>query len=146
MIYVECKPDQTLVQTLTGQPNRAFIHEQGKYQLMNKLKRQRNARAMVDEDPGTNQPAYLTTMQVLQDSRETALKLLSDESRGNRVVVLCPRACRQNNLVQMTSARIWQIARKDAAFLAYRVATPRHCLKSRNEFSTKCRSLYSARS
>ena len=56
------------------------------------------------------------------------------------------RGCRQNNLVQMTSARIWQIARKDAAFLAYRVATPRHCLKSRNEFSTKCRSLYSARS
>ena len=56
------------------------------------------------------------------------------------------KGCRQNNLVQMTSARIWQIARKDAAFLAYRVATPRHCLKSRNEFSTKCRSLYSARS
>ena len=29
-----------------------------------------------------------------------------------------PRQCRQNNLVQMTIARIWQIARKDAAFLA----------------------------
>ena len=28
------------------------------------------------------------------------------------------RPCRQNNLVQMTIARIWQIARKDAAFLA----------------------------
>ena len=39
------------------------------------------------------------------------------------------RGCRQNNLVQ--------IARKDASFLAYRVATARHCLKSRNAFSTK---------
>ena len=48
-----------------------------------------------------------------------------------------PRGCRQNNLVQIASARIWQIARKDASFLAYRVAMARHCLKSRNEFSTK---------
>ena len=47
------------------------------------------------------------------------------------------RVCRQNNLAQIASALIWQMARKDASFLAYRVATARHCLKSRNEFSTK---------
>ena len=55
-------------------------------------------------------------------------------SRGNLENV---RGCRQNNLVQITSALIWQIARKEASFLAYRVATARHCLKSRNAFSTK---------
>ena len=47
------------------------------------------------------------------------------------------KGCRQNNLVLITSALIWQNARKDAPFLAYRVATARHCLKSRNAFSTK---------
>ena len=33
--------------------------------------------------------------------------------------------------------RIWQIARYDAAFLAYRVAAPRHSLNLSNPFSTK---------
>ena len=40
----------------------------------------------------------------------------SSSSMGIDMVRLRP--CRQNNLVQMTIARIWQIARKDAAFLA----------------------------
>ena len=48
-----------------------------------------------------------------------------------------PRQCRQNNLVQRARARIWQMARNEAALLAYRVATPRHCLKFKNAFSTK---------
>ena len=47
------------------------------------------------------------------------------------------RQCRQNNLVQRASALIWQMARNQAALLAYRVATPRHCLKFKNAFSTK---------
>ena len=48
-----------------------------------------------------------------------------------------PRGCRQNNLAHITIALIWQIARKEASFLAYLVATARHCLKVRNAFSTK---------
>ncbi len=47
------------------------------------------------------------------------------------------RECRQNNLAQIASALICQMARKDASFLAYRVATARHCLESRNEFSAR---------
>ena len=57
-----------------------------------------------------------------------------------------PRACRQIILVQSAMARIWQLARKEAACLAYRVATPRHCLKLQNPFSTKCRAWYKSRS
>ena len=37
---------------------------------------------------------------------------------GKPALYRLPRQCRQNNLVQMTIARIWQMARKDAAFLA----------------------------
>ena len=63
-------------------------------------------------------------------------KVPSDEF-GVYAFMLEPRECRQNNLVHRASARIWQMARKEASFLAYRVATALHCLKYRNAFSTK---------
>ena len=48
-----------------------------------------------------------------------------------------PRACCQNTLAHMARARIWQIARYYATFLAYRVATPRHSFNWQNSFPTK---------
>ena len=91
MIYVECKPDQLLVQMLTSRSNREIIHEEGKYRLMAKLSNRRDTLAMVDEDPNSNQPAYLTKMQVIQEFSNMGLRVVSDESRGNRAVVLCPK-------------------------------------------------------
>ena len=44
---------------------------------------------MVDEDPGSNQPAYLSKMQVIPGVSDMGLRVLSDESLGNRVMVLC---------------------------------------------------------
>ena len=64
MIYVECKPGQLLVQMLTGRPNREIIHEEGKYRLIARLSKRTDTRAMLDEDPGSIQPAYLSKMQV----------------------------------------------------------------------------------
>lgn len=91
MIYVECKPDENLVQILTGLPKREIIHENGKYRLLAKLSKLQDTRAMVDEDPGANQPAYLNRMHLLHDLRDGSLKILLDRSTGNRVVVLCPK-------------------------------------------------------
>ena len=91
MIYVECKPDQLLVQMLTSWSNRDIIHEEGKYRLMAKLSNRRDTLAMVDEDPTSNQPAYLTKMQVTHEFSNMGLRVVSDESRGNRAVVLCPK-------------------------------------------------------
>ena len=91
MIYVECKPDQLLVQMLTSWPNREIIHENDKYKVMKTLRRQRNGRAMVDEDPNSIPPAYLSKMQVSQETSNRGLRVLLDDSRGNRVVVLCPK-------------------------------------------------------
>ena len=91
MIYVECKPDQLLVQMLTSWSNRDIIHEEGKYRLMAKLSNRRDTLAMVDEDPTSNQPAYLTRMQVGHEFSSMGLRVLRDESRANQVVVLCPR-------------------------------------------------------
>ena len=55
---------------------------------------------------------------------------ISEGHDGNQVLVPwnfqeLPRACRQNSLVKMTSARIWQVAWKDVSILAYLVATAR---------------------
>ena len=91
MIYVECKPDQVLVQMLTSWSNREIIHEEGKYRLMAKLSKRRDTLAMVDEDPNANQPAYLSKMQVTQEISNRGLRVLADASQGNRVVVLCPK-------------------------------------------------------
>ena len=40
-----------------------------------------------------------------------------------------------HHLAHRSNARSWQIARYDAAFFAYRVATPRHFLRRSNSFS-----------
>ncbi len=52
------------------------------------------------------------------------------------------RVCRQMILAHMSIALIWQFAKYDDTFFAYRVAIPRHPLNSQNPFSTKCRNRY----
>ena len=91
MIYVECKPDQVLVQMLTGWRRREIVHENDKFQVMKKLRRQTNGRAMIDEDPTSNQPDYLNEMNAQEAFSNMGLRVLSDELRGNKAVVLCPK-------------------------------------------------------
>jgi hypothetical protein len=91
MIYVECKPDETLVRLLTGLPRREIIHElKGKGEVVNQIKKRSNAQGLVDEDPGSTQHRYLRTMRTVHDLPERGLRLLGDSS-GNRIVILCPR-------------------------------------------------------
>ena len=91
MIYVECKPDETLVRLLTGLPRREIIHElKGKSEVVNQIKKRSNTQGLVDEDPQSIQPPCLGEMRIVQDLHEMGLRLLGD-SRNNRIVVLCPR-------------------------------------------------------
>lgn len=91
MIYVECKPDAILVQVVTGLPIRQVIHEiKGKSGVLNQMQSRNNSVGLVDEDPGATQPRSLTEMRTVQELREGGLQLKQD-SRGNRLVLLCPR-------------------------------------------------------
>jgi hypothetical protein len=91
MIYVECKPDQTLVQVVTGLSIRQVTHEfKGKGEVMNQLARTTNSVGLVDEDPGKTQPRSLMAMRMVQELSERGL-LLRQDSRGNRLVLLRPR-------------------------------------------------------
>ena len=92
MIYVECKPDGILVRHLTGLPKRQVAHEiQGKGGVCNRLMRNRDLVAMLDEDPGATQPTYMTHLTLSDENVQLGLKLYRDASRNNRIVVLCPK-------------------------------------------------------
>lgn len=90
MIYVECKPDLTLVKTITEIPNKEIIHAGNKPKVCKHLKKQRNCIGIVDEDPGSSQLPYLKKMKVEKEIQSVAMKILSD-SNGNRLIVLCPK-------------------------------------------------------
>lgn len=92
MIYVECRPDALLVQSLTGLSRRQIVHEfKGKYEVCKRVSGQTECKALVDEDPGSIQPPYLARINLVQELRQQGLKVFQDESRGNLVVVMCPK-------------------------------------------------------
>ena len=92
MIYVECKPDLTLVKFLTNIKRRDITHEfKGKGEICNRLRKQANCKALLDEDPFGAQPRYMKEAKLVNDLPEHDLKLLHDSANNNYLVVLCPR-------------------------------------------------------
>ena len=92
MIYVECRPDELLVRQVTGLPRRQVVHEaKGKGEVCNRLMKNRDLVAMVDEDPEATQPKYMTRLFLSRESTELGLKLYLDRERNNRIIVLRPR-------------------------------------------------------
>ena len=92
MIYVECKPDELLVRQVTDLRRRQVVHEaKGKGGVCNRLMKNRDLVAMVDEDPEATQPTYMARLSLRNESAELGLKLYLDSSRNNRIVVLCPK-------------------------------------------------------
>ena len=92
MIYVECRPDELLVRQVTNLPRRQVVHEiKGNGEVCNRLMRNRDLVAMVDEDPEATQPRYMTRLSLGRERAELGLKLYLDRSLNNRIVVLCPK-------------------------------------------------------
>lgn len=92
MIYVECKPDFTLVKSLTKIPKREIVHEiKGKPEVCKRLERQRNCKGLVDEDPLSVQPPYMKKVRLENDLFQYELKVFYDESNSNYLFLLCPR-------------------------------------------------------
>ena len=93
MIYVEGWADKALVQTLTGLPRREIVLGSAKSGVVKRLIENAGVMGMIDEDPGSIQPAYLNQMQIrtLSDLPLLGLRALQDEIRGNRIVLLYPK-------------------------------------------------------
>lgn len=92
MLYLECKPDMVLVQTLTGLGKREIIHDfKGKQEVLRLLSRDRNSIALVEEDPGSDPSVYLASMRIEVECVGLGLQLRQDVGRGNRAIVLRPK-------------------------------------------------------
>lgn len=88
MIYVECKPDYTLVKIL-GLSKKEIRHEGGKSKICNRLRKSSKSKGLVDEDPLSTQHPYIKTLRLLSDKDD--IKVLYSEKAQNHIFVLCPR-------------------------------------------------------
>lgn len=70
-IALECNPDEALVRTL-GYVRKQIYHQNSKGGVINFLRKNPSALGMVDEDPGTTSPGY---MSLFQKEGETKLDL-----------------------------------------------------------------------
>lgn len=91
MIFVECKPDRVLVETVTNISRKEIRHAGNKPRVCKELMKRRGCKGLVDEDPWSVQPPYLKKLELIKDSSSFGIKLLHDASRNNYVIVLCPR-------------------------------------------------------
>ncbi|MFQ5875762.1 MAG: hypothetical protein ACE5JL_18445 [Dehalococcoidia bacterium] len=92
MIYVECKPDFTLLKSITNISKRGIVHEfKGKYEICKQLEKRTHCKGLIDEDPLSFQPAYVKRLRLDNDLPEHDLKVLYDSSKHNYLIVLCPR-------------------------------------------------------
>jgi len=85
---VECKADEVLVKAL-GIPKKKLVHSGNKGGVCKKLQKSSASLGIVDEDPGSSQPPYLSRLGSPKLS-EYGLKLYEDKKTGNVLIVLCP--------------------------------------------------------
>lgn len=90
MIYTECKPDSTLVKIL-GIAKKEIVHLGGKPEVCKQLKKRKDCKGLVDEDPFSIQPPYLKKLETKKNLSDYGLKLLKDNSNNNDLIILCPR-------------------------------------------------------
>lgn len=86
--YVECNPDEELLQYLAV-PAKAIIHCKGSGNIFNRLRKNSGRFALIDEDPQAAQHPYYAELILNHDTK--GLKVYTDTTRNNKVVVLSPR-------------------------------------------------------
>ena len=92
MLFVECKPDETLVRRLTRRSGKDIVHAaKGRDEVMTMLAGKSNCIAMVDEDPFNSPPPYFRRIQATTDYGEAGLRLMEHRRQRNRVILLRPR-------------------------------------------------------
>ena len=88
MVYVECKPDVALVESL-GISYRDIEHTGGKSGVCKKLEKQFNSIGLVDEDPGAGTPSYINTLKL--SAQENCIKIFIDNKNKTKLIMLCPK-------------------------------------------------------
>lgn len=88
MLLLECKPDEVLAHAL-GRARRDCLHHNDKGRVCNALQKRQSCVAMIDEDPKSAQPRYLSAL--VLESDQHGLRVFRDAARQHRIVVVRPR-------------------------------------------------------
>ena len=92
MIYIECKPDYVLVNSVMKTSRKEVVHEfKGKFEVCKRLENAKDSKGLIDEDPSSVQPAYVQRARLETDLPEQGIKVLYDNSNNNRLIILSPR-------------------------------------------------------
>ena len=90
MIFVECKPDWTLVQLLIAEFRVKIIHSGNKSGVCKRLLKNQNCIGLVDEDPMSIQPSYIENLDIEYDLNQLKIQVKIDKENKNRLILLKP--------------------------------------------------------
>lgn len=85
MIVVECKPDKALIQKLSNSSK--IIHAPNKSEAVKFINKIGKLTIIIDEDPDSNQPKILDSLNLLED--KSSIKILGNSNCI--VIILSPR-------------------------------------------------------
>lgn len=88
MLLLECKADETVVKCL-GRVRQNCRHLDDKGEVCNWLKKGKAPLAMIDEDPASAQPPYLSRLKLI--SHLHGIREMRDEAVTHRVLIVQPR-------------------------------------------------------
>lgn len=91
MIYVECKPDFALIQSISRIPKKDIIHAGSKSEVCKQIQKQSNSKGLIDEDPLSHQPSYIWQLELDDNYSNFKIKILNDTSKNNTLFVLSPK-------------------------------------------------------
>jgi len=89
VILIECNPDETLMQEC-GIFRRRIEHSYGKSRIGNKLNKNKNYIALIDEDPDGTQPPYFKKTNFSIVKKEFGYTIKSDKNNNHTIVELEP--------------------------------------------------------
>jgi hypothetical protein len=128
-----------MIQEVAGAPYRDISHSGNKSNVIRELTEEyRNAVGLIDEDPGSTPPPKIRRFTQEKQIPEYSYRLLYDESRNNRLVVLYPRleewilnTCRVND-VDVTRFRLPDNPSRLHNMINYRIPQFRSILEELN--------------
>jgi len=102
-VYYECDNDGALLDFFSI-PKNEKEHSHSKGNVCNKISKNSGVCGLVDEDPQTQQPSYISNLGNSITSNHD-IKIFQDAAKNNKIVMLCPRleewlynTARKNNI------------------------------------------------
>ena len=90
MIYAECNSETILILS-SNISKKKMRHLGGKTSVLKRLEKHNGCTGLIDEDPFSSQPPMLKKYELMEDYKNLGIKVLQNNKKANRLLVLCPR-------------------------------------------------------